>query len=130
MKRTTFFKILTVIYIVVVAVLCFANFNSLPTAPGTFLGFPADKVIHFFMFTPFPILAYFSFPLEKKKPFPTLAILVLIFAVGCCIAGTTEYVQGKLPYRTMDINDFKADMLGMAISTLVCFLVRLFHKNA
>ena len=131
MKRTTIFRILTFIYVVVVGVLCFANFRSIPIAPGKFLGIDADKVVHFFMFFPFPILMYFSLPMEKKRLGPVLGIIVLIFAVGCLLAGCTEYVQGKLPYRTMDINDFKADMLGMLLASLITFLIRLFtHKNA
>ena len=133
MKRTTLFKILTLLYIAAVAVFCFANFSSLPIAPGKILGLDADKVVHFLMFFPFPILAYLSFPLDKRGLVFTLFIIVLIFALGCGLAGITEYVQGKLPYRTMDINDFKADMLGLLSASLITFLLRLFthpRKNA
>ena len=133
MKRTTFFKILTLVYIVAVAVLCFANFSSIPTVPGKFLGMDADKVVHFLMFFPFPLLAYLSFPLERKGIFATLCIIVLIFAVGCGLAGVTEYVQSKLPYRTMDIADFRADMLGLISASIITFLLRVLirpKKNA
>ena len=129
MKRTTFFKILTFIYVVVVGYLCFTNFESLPTAPGKFLGLPADKVVHFVMFFPFPLLVYLSFPMEKKKFWSIFGLLILIFAIGCVMAGITEYVQGKLPYRTMDIMDLRADMHGMMLATLICFLIWIFSKK-
>lgn len=130
MKRTTIFKILTLLYIIAVAVLCFSRFSSLPTVPGKFLGLDADKVVHFLMFVPFPLLAYLSFPFDRKGLPATIGIIVLIFAVGCILAGCTEYIQGQLPYRTMDINDFKADTLGLLFSSLVTFLVRLFSRPA
>ena len=129
MKRTTIFKILTLLYVATVALICFARFSSLPTVPGKFLGMDADKVVHFLMFMPFPLLAYFSFPLDRKGLGRTLCAIVAIFVIGCCLAGVTEYVQGKLPYRTMDINDFKADALGMLFSSLVVFLSRVFSKS-
>ena len=131
MKRTTIFKILTLLYIATVAVICFAKFSSLPTIPGKFLGMDADKVVHFLMFFPFPILAYFSFPLQKKGLLTTLCCIVVIFILGAGLAGLTEYIQSKLPYRTMDINDFKADALGMLLASVIVFFIRLFtHKKA
>ena len=130
MKRTTLFKILTLLYIAAVAVLCFANFSSLPTAPRKILGIDADKVVHFLMFFPFPLLAYLSFPFHKRGLVPTFFIILLIFAIGCGLAGVTEYVQSKLPYRTMDENDFKADLLALLCSSIITFFVWLFlHKR-
>ena len=133
MKRTTLFKILTLLYLVAVAVLCFANFSSLPKAPRHILGFDADKVVHFLMFFPFPLLAYFSFPLNKRGLVFTFFAIVLIFGVGCGLAGITEYVQSKLPYRKMDAADFNADMLGLLLASLITFIISLFihsRKNA
>ena len=133
MKRTTIFKILTLLYLAAVAVLCFARFSSLPTVPGRFLGLDADKVVHFLMFLPFPILAFLSFPLDRKGLFATLCSIVCIFILGAALAGVTEYVQGHLPYRKMDINDFKADMLGLLTASLITFFIRLMthpRKNA
>lgn len=31
-----------------------------------------------------------------------------------------------LPYRSQDVNDFKADMLAIAISSLIVFLIDVF----
>lgn len=129
MRRTTIFKILTFLYIVAVAVICFAKFSSIPTVPGKFLGLDADKVVHFLLFMPFPVLVYYSFPLQKKGLVTTLCCIVGIFILGSGLAAITEYIQSKLPYRSMDINDFKADALGMLLSSLVIFLIRLFSRR-
>lgn len=131
MKRTTIFKILTLLYIAAVAVICFANFSSLPTVPGKFLGMDADKVVHFLLFFPFPLLAFYSFPLQKKGLVTTVFCIIAIFIIGAALAGLTEYVQGKLPYRSMDVNDFKADALGMLLSSVIVFAVSVFsHRKA
>ena len=49
------------------------------------------------------------------------------FIIGALLAYGTEYVQGKLPYRSMDINDFKADALALAISSVFVFIIDVTH---
>lgn len=128
MKRTTIFRILTLLYLGAVALLCFANFNSLPDVQKTFLRIPMDKLVHFLMFLPFPVLAYCSLRLERKGVVKTILVLVAIFAVGCLIAWGTELVQSKLPYRDMDLLDFRADRIGLACGCLVTFFIQLFSR--
>ena len=123
MKRTTIFAILTVLYVALVALLCFANLNTPPDAPKTLFGIESDKVVHFLMFFPFPILAFLSFRTKNMSVEATLGVIVLIFAVGCLLAWSTEFVQGLLPYRTKDHFDLKADMLGMIISSVITFII-------
>lgn len=126
MKRTTIFRILTLLYLGAVALICFANFNNLPDVQKTFLGIPTDKIVHFLMFLPFPVLAFWSLRLRRKGVIKTLLILVAIFALGCLIAWGTEYVQGMLPYRDMDMLDFRADRIGLACGSFVTFFIQLF----
>ena len=126
MKRTVVFQILTVLYVALVAVLCFANLKSPTDVPRTIFGLESDKVAHFAMFFPFPILAFLSFRTKGMGLGATLGLIVLIFAVGCLLAGATEYIQGLLPYRTKDTFDLKADMLGMIISSLIVFVISCF----
>ena len=128
MKRTTIFRILTILYLGAVALLCFANFNNLPDVQKTFLGIPADKIVHFLMFLPFPILAFWSLRLRRKGLVKTLLVLVAIFIVGCLIAWGTEYVQSKLPYRDMDLLDFRADRIGLAVGCMAMFFIQLFSR--
>jgi len=126
MKRTTLFRILTLLYLGAVALLCFANFNNVPEVQKFFLGIPLDKIVHFLMFLPFPPLAYWSIGLSRKGVFNTLLILVGLFVLGCLIAWGTEYVQSKLPYRSMDMMDFRADRIGLAFGALLTFFIQLF----
>ena len=128
MKRTTLFRILTVLYLGVIALLCFANFNSLPDVSRTLFGIPMDKVVHFLMFLPFPVLAFKSFRLRDKGVVATILIIVGIFILGCGIAWVTEYVQGKLPYRTMDLLDFRADRIGLACGSILTFIFSLVFR--
>ena len=125
MKRTTLFRILTLIYIGLVAWLCFSNMQSISQVPRTFWGIETDKLVHFAMFLPFPVLAFLCFRTDKMGIGAVVGLIVLIFAVGCLLAWSTEYVQGFLPYSTQDSVDWKADMIALAISSTVMFLISL-----
>lgn len=121
--RAILFRIAMILYVIAVAWLCFANFNRLPDVPRTFLGIPMDKVVHFCMFFPFPILAFLAYDQYTATPWQALAALVSICAVGGVFAGITELIQEQLAYRTKDINDFGADCLAIGLSGLMVFLI-------
>jgi VanZ family protein len=126
MRRTTLFRLLTVLYLAAIAVLCFAKFSSMPSVPGSFLGIPTDKIVHFLMFLPFPVLALLSFKLKRPAILKLILIIVLLFIIGCLIAWGTECVQGMLRYRDMDPVDFKADSLGLFTGSILSFLIFVF----
>ena len=120
--RSIIAKIVMLLYVVAVAYLCFANFHKLPEVPKTFLGIPMDKIVHFCMFFPFPILAFFAYDKLTETPLQALAALLCICAFGGIFAGLTEIVQGMLPYRSQDIKDYNADLLSIGISGLLVFV--------
>ena len=120
--RSLLFKLAMLLYVVAVAYLCFANFHKLPEVPKTFLGIPMDKVVHFCMFFPFPILAFFAYDKITETPLQALAALLCICAFGGIFAGLTEIIQGSLPYRSQDVHDFNADLLSIGISGLLVFV--------
>ncbi len=60
-KRRRIYRIITTVYLLAVAYLCFASSSGLPSIKEWHFFIPADKVVHFLMFFPFPILAYLSF---------------------------------------------------------------------
>ncbi len=122
-KRSIFFSIAMVVYIAVVAYLLFANFEKLSSVPRLFLGIPTDKVVHFCMFFPFPILAYLAYDRLTDTPLKALAALVSICAIGAIFAGLTEIGQSLLPYRTQDISDFRADCIAICIAGLLTFII-------
>ena len=123
--RVILFRIIMLLYIAAVAYLCFANFNKLPQAPRSLLGIPADKVVHFCMFFPFPILGFLAYDDLTDTPLKAFAALISISAIGCIFAGITEIIQGSLPYRSQDIKDFGADCLAIGIASLTVFIIDL-----
>ena len=120
--RSLLFKLAMLLYVVAVAYLCFANFHKLPEAPRTLCGIPTDKIVHFCMFFPFPILAFFAYDRLTETPLQALAALLCICAFGGIFAGLTELIQGALPYRSQDVHDFSADLLSIGISGLLVFV--------
>ncbi|MBO4610956.1 MAG: hypothetical protein J5668_02495, partial [Bacteroidales bacterium] len=125
-----FWRILLVVYLAAVAYLCFASQGGLPKFDDWPFKIPADKVVHFLMFLPWPILASLSVMPDRSSVMTgsdrasmtpdrvggdvkIVIILLIITLIGCALAGTTEWIQGLLPYRSRDIMDFIADSLGL-----------------
>lgn len=118
-------RILFVLYLIAIAFLLFATSDQLPTVKDSLLGFQTDKVAHFLMFTPFPILAFLSTTLVSKKWWHSVLTVVIIFIIGAAIAAFTEYAQGLTDYRVADIADFKADLVGLALTSVIILVVDL-----
>lgn len=117
-------RILFVVYLVAVAVLCFGKFDSSNDLPKELWGIPADKIVHFLMFFPFPILAFLAFDGYSAKPWLSVLGTVATFAAGILLAVGTEVGQARLTtYRSGDVNDFKADLLALGISSLIVLLI-------
>lgn len=123
------FRILLLLYAVVVAFLCFAKFESLPDVEKFILGIPTDKVVHFCMFFPFAILAYYSYERKEDNILDSLCAVINACAYGCIFAGITEIIQGSLPYRSQDIADFGADCLGIIMASVFIFLINIILIN-
>lgn len=125
--KTILARILFILYLAAIAFLCFMHADKLPDMQKTLLGIPSDKVAHFLMFLPFPILAFLAYDHVSNKFWSAVLFAVLTFAVGAGIAWLTEYVQGMLPYRSREIADIKADLLALGISTLGVFITDITH---
>ena len=117
------FRILFVLYVAAVLLLCFCQFNNTPYIPSTFLGLPTDKVVHFCMFFPFPILAFLAFdPYTNSIP-SSLAFGVIVLVVGFLLAMGTEWGQATLTdYRSGDRMDLLADGIALVSSTLIVII--------
>lgn len=121
--------IILCIYIAAVAVLCFMKTNSLPSVEMYFLGIPLDKIIHFIMFAPFPVLAYMTFRPAKTGKAGNMAVLTVIAAVGAGLAKATERIQSMLGYRTGDPADFMSDLAGILTGAAFIAAFILFKKE-
>ncbi len=126
------FRILLLIYIAGVAYLCFGNFNDLPEVRQSLLGLPMDKIVHFCMFFPSPLIGFFAVNKKWLSPGEAFVSMLCICSAACIFAGLTEIVQGMLPYRSEDITDFGADCLSIGICSVIVFILNLFNykKNA
>lgn len=121
--RALIFKILMLVYILSVMYLCFAHFDSVPDVPRELFGIPIDKLVHFCMFFPFPILGFYAYDRMTETPLQAIAAVIILFSFGGIFAGITEIVQGLMPYRTEDILDFKADLIGLGLASMIVLVI-------
>lgn len=121
--KTILARILFLLYLAAIAFLCFMKPDSLPEMEKSILGIPTDKLAHFLMFAPFPVLAYLAYDHVTNKFWSAFLFAFLTFLVGTGIALLTEYIQGFLPYRSKDMTDFRADLLALGVSTLAVFII-------
>ena len=134
MKRSVriLLRVLFWAYIAAVFYLCFAEFSDLSSAPRQIWGFPTDKVVHFGMFFPFPLLAYLAYGPCVEKGWKSLLFCVGLFLLGALVAAGTEFGQTFLPYRSGDLKDLYADLLALGISSCIVLIIDLIQvlRNA
>lgn len=117
------FRILLALYLLALVVLCFGHFKSNPNIPKELFGLPMDKVVHFCMFLPFPLLVFFAVDKYTVKLWHSIVFAVGVFLVGCILAAATELGQGLTSWRSADPMDFRADAIALAISSLAVFII-------
>ena len=118
------FRILFFLYVAGVLYLCFGRFDNTPSIPINFLGIPTDKLAHFAMFFPFPILAFLAFDQFTETVKATLLFTGATFIVGLLLAIGTEWGQAHLTeYRSGDPLDLTADTIALLISSVVVAVV-------
>lgn len=114
------FRILFFLYVAVVLFLCFGHFENAPSVEWSLFGIPTDKVAHFCMFFPFPILAFLAFDKYTETVRSTLLFTGITFIVGVLLAIGTEWGQANLTdWRSGDPWDLVADISALTISTLI-----------
>ena len=122
-RRTLIARILFLLYLGALAWLCFGNFSSLPSVSMKFFGIETDKLVHFGMFFPFPILAFLAFDKYTETPKSTFLFSGITFLVGLVLAYLTEWGQAHLTtWRSGDPWDFVADLSALTLSTLIIII--------
>ena len=116
-------RILFGLYLVAVAVLCFGKFDSAQDVPRALWGIPTDKIVHFLMFFPFPILACLASGGYRGERWQATFRTVIAFLAGCAFAAATEWVQTWLSYRSGDPVDFGADALALLLSSAIVLII-------
>lgn len=115
-------------YFAVVLILCLARPQSIPSLEKFMWGVPVDKIAHFLMFMPYPVIAYTVFKPSEGKKWRHIVVLAAVFALGIGLAMGTEQLQGMSDYRSYEIEDFYADVLGMEFSAFITALYIVFKK--
>ena len=110
-------RILLPLYAAAVAFLCFWDFGGIMAPPPCLAGIPLDKIAHFLMFLPLPLLCRFAYP-PREGDFGHAARLALtVLCIGVLVAWGTEYLQGLSGWRTRSGWDFAADVIGLAAAS-------------
>ena len=117
------------LYIAAVAYLCFARPDDMPQLPQLWLGLPADKVGHFLMFMPFPLLGYLTFEVKGMSVGRKLFLIAILIVFGAGMALGTEYVQARLEYRSSENSDLLADGIGLITGGIFTFIYILIRKG-
>ena len=119
-RQVIWARILLGVYLLAILVLCFANFSSVPKVQDKIFGIPVDKIVHFLMFFPFPILAWFAFDKHSNTLSSTFLFTALTFIIGVVFAAATEFGQAKLTtWRSGDPKDLGADICALALASLI-----------
>ncbi|MGM9736359.1 MAG: VanZ family protein [Candidatus Cryptobacteroides sp.] len=111
------------LYIVSLIALCIIQTESLPQVEAEWFGIPTDKIVHFVMFLPFPVLTWLAFFKEERIKWKKVGLCAIILICGMVLAAGTEVAQTFTEYRDGDILDFAADCLGMAAGLALVILV-------
>lgn len=114
------FQLGFIVYLLAVLYLCFGKFENTPDFPWSFLGIPSDKLVHFCMFFPYPILAFLAFDRFTDTPKSTFLFSGITWVLGLLLAVATEWGQAHLTdYRSGDPWDLLADALAITLSTIL-----------
>ena len=117
--------ILFLAYIALVAWLCFGTFKPDSDVPRSILGIPIDKVVHFLMFLPFPILG--TIALDFRSWWRALSVTTLLANI---IAFSFEQLQSRITtVRITDPSDLNANFLGITLGLLITIVIGLLAKK-
>ncbi|MDT3366811.1 MAG: VanZ family protein [Bacteroidota bacterium] len=114
------------VYFGMVLYVCFGHFDDLPDMSQPIWGIPQDKIIHFIMFFPFPILAAMALDLRPRRYGKAFLEAFLLLVCGLVIAAATEIGQSFTDYRDPSIWDWVADISALVSSALIVLIVLLF----
>ena len=123
-------RVLFLMYLGAIALLCFISGEKIPDIQREIFGIPTDKLVHFFMFLPFPILSYMAWDHKGRNAWGPVKFFFGNLLAGACLAALTEWIQDMLPTRSMDLHDFWADMLALGLARLFVFIIDITHISS
>ena len=118
-------RIAFLVYFGLVLYVCFGHFTDLPDMSKPIWGIPQDKIIHFIMFFPFPILGALALNLRPSRYGKACMDALLLFICGIALAAATEIAQGFTSYRDPSVWDWVADTSALVSSSVIVLIVLL-----
>ena len=106
------------LYLMALGFLCFADPQSYPSPPFSIWNIPTDKIVHFIMFAPYPVLTFITVDQQSCSLMKRLVILILVLLSGAALSLGTEVIQGTTEYRSFELWDLAADIAGILTSTM------------
>ncbi len=117
--------ILLIIYIASVLFLSLYSFeNTQIDLPKFFLGIPLDKIIHFIMYIPLPILLWAVLIDFYPSYYHRGVALVIIFIISIILSTSTEILQKTTEFRQFEYLDLIANYLGVIIGLLSISIIK------
>lgn len=117
-----------VLFVIYMAGLAWVYFSSGEVSfelPKDLFGIPFDKVVHYSMFLPFPVL--FTLALNFRSWWRTLSFSALL---AVAIAFTFETLQSRITAtRVTDPTDLNANVLGIATGLAVMLIAGLIARK-
>ena len=108
------------VYVIVILCLCLGTFQGPSGMWKTLLGIQLDKVIHFIMYLPYPLLALWAFYQGKNWG----RFLLVVLLIGVAYSGAVELMQALFTdSRSAEWGDLLANTLGMGTTGLLSALV-------
>ncbi len=117
-KKSKFIFFSYIFALLVLSVIPFSKSKHIHL-PMLKMEFRADYLIHFFLYLPFARLFHMAY--TKRLNIKILS--------GILFAFITEFIQYYLPYRTFNINDLLANILGVFAGLVVFILFLSFQKK-
>ena len=124
-KYRALWVVLFVIYMAGLAWVYFSSGEVSFELPKDLFGIPFDKVVHYSMFLPFPVL--FTLALNFRSWWRTLSISALL---AVAIAFLFETLQSRITEtRVTDPADLNANVLGIATGLAVMVIAGLIARK-
>ena len=119
------------LYLTTLGFLCFADPQNFQSASFSLWNIQADKIVHFIMFAPYPVLTFITVDIQSRSIVKRLFTLILVLLSGAVLALGTEIIQGTTEYRSFELWDLAADIAGMLTSAiaLVAYIYRQTGRN-
>ena len=109
--------------------MCFVKPSSLPEMDiKTFMGIPIDKILHFLMFFPYPILSGAVFIRRDCRLTCGFIVLGILTATGIGVAYGTEAIQACTGYRSYEKSDINADLYGLVAGCLAVAIYLIYTR--